>query len=305
MAGPVTRWFFAPVPLRRIAVFRALVYLFVPIDMFLFTGSTWGHVHSAANYRPVLIARLLHLPAANEVSVPVLFGVVLVACLVAAAGRLPRVAGYTAALGFGYWAILAMSYGKVDHDHLALMVALFVLPTIGHVGGSRTAQPGTPDTAKAEAAGWAVRCVQIAVVATYFLSTYAKIRFGGWEWPNGATFHWAMSRRGTPVGQFLADFPTLLHLSQWGVLIAELLSPVLLFLRGRALHAGVVFFLGFHLMTWVTIAIHFLPLVVCLLVFLPLERVRLRAAIGRKGAGGGAAGQKVAVVGDQAVDPVS
>jgi hypothetical protein len=50
----------------------------------------------------------------------------------------------------------------------------------------------------------------------------------------------------------------------------EALTPVLLFLRGRALALGVL--LSFHLMTYLTIGIHFLPTILCLLAFVPLER---------------------------------
>ncbi|GII89737.1 hypothetical protein Ssi03_77270 [Sphaerisporangium siamense] len=262
MADRLTRWLFPEIPARRAAILRTVVYLFVPLDMVLFTGSTLAHAYSADAYRPVLVARLLHLPAANPVLVPALFAFVAVACLIAAAGRLPRTAGYAVALGFGYWAVLAMSYGKVDHDHLALIVALFVLPSAGRGSGP------------SERAGWPIRCVQLAVVATYFLSAYAKIRWGGWEWPNGATFQWAVSRRGTFAGEFAAGIPGLLHASQWIVLLAEALSPVLLFLRGRRLIAGVIFFAGFHLVTWMSITIHFLPHVICLGAFLPLENLR-------------------------------
>ncbi|NRQ39448.1 hypothetical protein HII36_47630 [Nonomuraea sp. NN258] len=262
MDGALTRWWFAPVPLRRIKVVRALVYLFLPIDMMLFTGGVWGHATSATAYQPVLVARLLHLPAASQPLVYTLFAVVVAAALVGAAGKLPRLTGWVVALGYTEWAMLAMSYGKVDHDHLALIVALFVLPTIG---------------SSERAAGWAVRCVQIAVVCTYFLSALAKIRWGGfhvtsgvsalWEWPNGATFQWAVSRRGTFFGHFIAGIPHALLIGQWVVLLAEFASPVLLFLRGRALRLGVAFFAGFHLMTWALITIHFLPHVICLLGF--------------------------------------
>ena len=60
---------------------------------------------------------------------------------------------------------------------------------------------------------------------------------------------------------------------QWVVLVAEFCSPALLFVRGRLLWAGLAFFATFHLMTYLTIRIHFLPLVVCLTAFLPLERL--------------------------------
>ena len=35
LTGP---WWFTPVPLARIAVFRTLAYLFIPIDVFLTTA---------------------------------------------------------------------------------------------------------------------------------------------------------------------------------------------------------------------------------------------------------------------------
>ncbi|MGW4470331.1 hypothetical protein [Nonomuraea sp. NPDC004354] len=286
MGGALERWWFAPVPARRVRIMSLIVYLFLPLDMMLFTGSVWGHAENPAGYRPVLVARLLHLPGASPVLVYTLFAVVVVAALVAAWGRLPRAAGYVVAAGYLYWALLAMSYGKVDHDHLALVVALFVLPTAARAGE--------------EAAGWAMRCVQIAVAATYFLSAYAKIRHGGWEWPNGATFQWAISRRGTFFGEFVAALPGALLIGQWIVLLAETASPVMLALRGRALHAAVAFWGLFHLLTWAAITIHFLPHVICLAAFLPLER----ATIGRKRARGAATRKPVPVVGDGTVEPV-
>lgn len=306
MAGPLTRWWFPQEPLRRVRLLGVIVYLFLPVDMMLFTGGVWGHAHGSSIYRPVLVARLLHLPGAGTALVYTLFALVVLAALTAAAGRLPRVAGYVAALGYTYWAVLAMSYGKVDHDHLALIVTLFVLPTVGRTAGARTggARTGGAGTAGAgtagaprsgQAAGWALRCVQIAVVATYFLSAYAKIRHGGWEWPNGATFQWAVTRRGTFFGHFVAGIPGALLIGQWVVLLAETASPILLFLRGRALYAGVGFFLAFHFFTWAAITIHFLPHVICLAAFLPLERIFQRA---RRGA----AGQPVPVARDKAVD---
>ncbi|WP_343950856.1 hypothetical protein [Nonomuraea longicatena] len=276
----MSRWWFSPVPVRRIAVLRVVVYLFLPVDMLLFTGGVWGHTQTTSVYQPVLLARLLHLPGAAQPLVYILFAVVVCAGLVAASGRLPRLAGYVAAFGYLQWAMLAMSYGKVDHDHLALIVTLFVLPSVSRAGE--------------QAAGWAVRCVQVAVVATYFLSAYAKIRFGGWEWPNGATFQWAVTRRGTFFGHFVAGVPGLLLIGQWAILLFEAASPIALFVRGRALYACVAAMLVFHLVTWSLITIHFLPHVICVAAFLPLERLGKRAR-------GRATGQTGAVVRDQPV----
>jgi hypothetical protein len=114
---------------------------------------------------------------------------------------------------------------------------------------------------------------QVAAVAVYFLSANAKMRFGGWGWANGATLIWALTRRPHGIGPWVGSHPALTHGLQWVVLVAEFCSPVLLWLRGRALYAALLFWAGFHLSTYLLLKIHFLPLVVCLLAFLPLERL--------------------------------
>jgi hypothetical protein len=163
------------------------------------------------------------------------------------------------------WVSIGMSYSKVDHDHLALVVATWVLPTVG------TAR--LRDRTRSEAAGWALLAIQLAVVSTYFLSAVAKVRFGGWGWANGSIFAWAMTRRGTPLGRALLDPPWILWLGQWSLLLLETLSPLLLFLRNRARYLLVATFAAFHAVTFAMLTIHFLPLVVCLLAFLPLEHL--------------------------------
>ena len=60
---------------------------------------------------------------------------------------------------------------------------------------------------------------------------------------------------------------------QWALLTVETLSPLLLVLRGRPRYLFVLLLAGFHLSTWLLLKIHFLPLVVCLLAFLPLDRL--------------------------------
>lgn len=55
----------------------------------------------------------------------------------------------------------------------------------------------------------------------------------------------------------------------------ELLTPVVLFLRGRLLVLALGGLAAFHVMTYLAIEIHFLPTVVCLPAFLPLERLRV------------------------------
>jgi len=264
----IARWWFPHLPVGRAATLRLAVYGFVVLDVLWW--DRWLPARAAVPgdwYRPLAIGRLLHLPVPTSGFVHAVELTLLVAAVLALTGRAPRLVGAAVFLLYGEWMVLAMSYGKVDHDRFALLVALAVLPTVGR---ARLFDPRP-----SEAAGWAIRCVQVAVVATYFLAAVAKIRFGGWGWVNGETLVWAVTRRGT----FLAD-PVLratwvLHLTQWGIVAMELASPLLLVLRGRPQAAYLWLLVAFHLVTFATITILFLPHVICLLAFTPLERVRL------------------------------
>ena len=268
VAARVAAWWLPPVPLARVAVLRRVVYAFVVFDVLMLVNDVVPHAYGpAVLYRPLLIPRLLGLPAPTPAYAHALRAVLLAATVVAASGRLPRLAGWVVAVAYLDWIWIGFSYGKVDHDHLGLVVALFVLPL---AGASRGVEPGT----RSEAAGWALRCVQVAAVCTYFLSAYAKLRHGGWLWANSATFAWALTRRGTELGDTLLAYPRLLVASQWGLLVVELLTPVVLFLRGRALAFAIGGLLAFHVTTYLAIEIHFLPTVVCLLAFVPVERLR-------------------------------
>jgi len=282
------RWWFPADPYARVALFRTIIYLFVIFDIRRLVNDVVpkGYV-PAELYQPVLVPRVLHLPAPNPFIVHTLQAVLVVGCLIAAAGFLPRLAGWAVALAFTWWLFIDMSYGKVDHDHLALLVALYVLPTIGP-NGTRddrhraasdiwrrwAATSGWRDVARTEAVGWALRCVQVAVVATYFLSAWAKIRVGGWHWPTGATFAWAVDRRGTALADPVLNYPWVLVAGQWMLITAEALSPLVFVLRGRWRAAFIGFWLMFHLTTYLSITIHFLPTAVGWLAFAPLERTR-------------------------------
>jgi hypothetical protein len=265
--NPVARWLFRPGPVGRVAILRVLVYLYVPVDLFTRTAQVVPHAYGSADlYDPVYLLATLHQPSPQPWLVQPLRVVIIVAALVAATGRLPRAAGWVVALAYLDWASLAMSYGKVDHDHLGLLVALFVLPTVG------VTRIGSDE--RSEAAGWALRCIELAVVATYFLSAYAKeVRFGGAHWVVGATFAWAVIRRGSSPVKLLLHHPLILVAAQIGLFCMEASTPLLLVVGRRARIVGVAMLVSFHIVTWASIGINFAPLVVCLAVFLPLEDI--------------------------------
>ena len=272
LATRLRRWLFGPVALARVAWLRTLIYLYVVFDVLVVVTDPIPHGSVPVElYHPVLVREALHLPAPSPVYVRVLLAVILLSALIAATGRLPRIAGLVCAFGMLDWISNAFSYSKIDHDHYALIIALFVLPTVGR------ARYRDVDV-RTEAAGWAIRMIEMSAVAIYFLSAWAKMRFGTWGWANGATLIWALTRRPNGLAPWIASHPTLTHALQWVILVAEFCSPALLWLRGRALAAGLLFFLGFHASTYYLLRIHFLPLVVCLFAFMPLERIGPYAA---------------------------
>lgn len=268
----VTRWLHRPMPLARIAVLRVVLYAFVPIDVLLTT--TWVRAHAQVPgelYAPLRIGRLLPLPTPGpwvEIFQVVLVLAAVLAVLAAVKDRLPRLTGWLLAGLYLEWMVIAMSYGKVDHDRFAFLIALFVLPSVGRASW-RSRQ-------RSEAAGWAVSMIALAVVATYTLAAVAKIRFGGWDWVDGATLTRAVLRRSTPLSEPLLEVPVVLHAAQYGLMVLELaVAPLLLvhWKDERRTWGLVGLFLGFHLMTFAMVTIIFLPHIMAMLALLPLERL--------------------------------
>ncbi|GAA0550695.1 HTTM domain-containing protein [Paractinoplanes ferrugineus] len=275
---PAMKWLFSPVPLGRVAAFRTLVYAFVALDLVIFTPWVRSHANTPGSlYQPLRVGRLLHLPTPTALLVHVVFWSLLGLAVAAATGRAPRILGWLVFALYFEWMIIAMSYGKVDHDRIGLLVALAVLPTIAR------ARHG--DKSLTSAGGWALRVTQIAVVCTYFLAAWAKLRFGGLDWPLSAVLAQAIVRRGTWLADQIAVVPGLLIVAQFGIIAFELLSPLIFAVPQRYRWMAVAFFYSFHVMTFATITISFAPHLVAMTSFLSLERLRpivwVRRALGR------------------------
>ena len=259
----IARWWFPAIDPARVMWLRRALYAFVILDVLLLTPWVRDHRMVPGDlYRPLQLGRLLHLPTPTETFVDVVMIGLLVASAIALAGKAPRLAGTAVAVLYLEWMVIAFSYGKVDHDRFTILVALAVLPTV--------------NLRSRESAGWAIRCVMVAAVATYLLSVYAKHRFGGGlgEWVDSTTLLRAVTRRGTFLADPLADLPAVLHAAQYALVTMELLSPLLL-VPGRVGRVMLAVVVGFHAMTYAMVTISFLPHVVCLLAFLPLERLRV------------------------------
>lgn len=283
MECPVTRpdrWLFTPVPLGRLAIFRSLTYPFVIVDVLLLHTSGWYHGYAdPVWYEPLVMGEALGLPPATLALVQFLKWGTVIAALVALTGRWPRLAGAVVAVGWIWYQYIAFAYGKVDHDRGDFVVALLLLPTVGSAFWR--------DRRPSQAAGFVLRAVQLTAIATYFLSAWAKVRFGGWDWVNSATMVRAVVRRGTPWMRWLLDAPWLLQAAQWGLFVAEMSSPLIFFVPERVRRWLVYGWFAFHTLTYASITIAFWPHLVMLLAFLPLEEYadRLHGWFARRHAG--------------------
>lgn len=263
-------------PLARLAIMRRLISAFVVFDVMLVSNDVIGHAANPEYFRPTALTRLLHLPAVTPVLGWSLLVVIVVSGVLGTLGRAPRVSGAVLAVSFWIWMLYSQGYGYISHDHVALMVAVAVLPTAGitRIGAGADSSPA----ALSRQAGWALRCIQLAVVLTYFFSVLEKSVISGSPatWANSAVFAFAFIRRGSPLVHWMLDAPWLFRPAQWALIALETISPLALFLRGRKLYVLIGVFLAFHLATFAALGIHFLPTVVCWAAFLPLERISTR-----------------------------
>lgn len=263
----LSAWLFEPVPKGRVAALRTLAYLYIPLDLLVLTP--WVRLHATVPgdlYRPLFIGRLVPLPIPTDRLVGVLFVALLGTSVVAATGRGPRFLAWAVALLYGEWMVVAMSYGKVDHDRFGYLVALFALATAG------PARHGDPTPT--ERGGWALRVTQVGAIATYFLAGLTKYRYGGFDWLNSSTLTWAVIRRGTGFADWLMDIPGALRGMQWFIYAFELGSPIVFFVSERARRRIVALLYAFHAGTYAALKIAFFPHLVALAAFLPLEQVR-------------------------------
>jgi hypothetical protein len=261
------RWLFASVPLGRVAALRTLAYSFIVFDVFVYSEA--ARLKSTVPtdlYVPLNVGEILPFPDPSTAVVNTCFWGLLILSPIAAIGIFPRFLGSVIFLLYFEWMLIFNSYGKVDHDRFAFLVALALLPTIGR------ARHG--DSRLSEKAGWAFRVIQLAVIATYFLAAWAKLRFGGLEWLWGTTLTWAILRRGTEWSNWMLDHVWMIKTSQVGIIVSELISPIIFFVSDRVRPYIVGYFYLFHLFTWLAITISFAPHLIAMTSFLALERLR-------------------------------
>lgn len=263
-------WWFPSVPLERVHVFRTLIYLYIPLDI---VTSKWVMHHGLIPpewYEPLWIARVLHVPAPTRISTALAAGSLIVLPLVGLLGRARGLVGPAIALLYLYWCFVAFTYGKVDHDRIALLTALTVLCTVPWRGSGRD-----------ERAGWALSMVQMSFMLTYVLAGATKLLVAGPGWVTSTTIERAITRR-SPFADVLLHAPRPMFFAIQFVILAFELSAPLMLLRNRLGRTYVWGAIVFHIASLIGVTIYFRSHLVCVLAFLPLERLADRLNVARR-----------------------
>lgn len=200
-------WWFPRVPRARAAWVRVLLGSVALLDALLLLRAPLHRSGTPQFYDPVVLADLLRLPPptlATALVVLVGIAVGLVGLVVGATARAPawveHVGGVLLAGCYLVWCLWGMSFGYVAHDHMAIVVGCLLLVT---AGTCRYADP-----APSEAAGWALRMIQILTVATYTGSVLSKAVMNDGDlvrWATSGTLAWAFLRRPNPVNALLVE----------------------------------------------------------------------------------------------------
>lgn len=314
------RWLVAPIPRERLTVLRVLVagfaavYVAARLPMFWHIGD-----RPASTFSPVGVLSVLERPPAPWVGR--LLPVCVIVCSVAAlTGRRWRFWGPAWALTLLLLSTWRSSWGQViHHEHLlvlhALVLAASPAGSSGPAGGgilalraragseprwwtgaalghARQRSVDQPIPGEPMVAGWWVRLMALATVATYVLAGLAKVRLGGSDWLGGEILQHHLARNvlrldlsgksGSPLADELAGRPGLLAVISALVVMAELGSPLLL-LGGTVRSVWVGLLWGMHVGTALFMWITF-PYQLLLFAFLPFFAVERLPGLRRLGA---------------------
>ena len=211
-----------------------------------------------ALFDPVpILAFLSEMPSAATIVGIQLVGVV--AGVLAAARRWPRVTFAIAWLAYLVLAGLRGSRGKVLHNDLLLLwtSAVFLLAPV---------RASLRDREPSREHGWPVRTAIVVTALIYFFAGYHKLRRSGLDWVTGDNMRYIL-RWGPAIGEpalpkvsdRIADSPLASHLTAAMLLGVELAFPLVIWWRwlrpwlalaAAGLHVGTWFLLGLDYWAW-------------------------------------------------------
>ena len=273
--GRIEGWIFAPGDARRLAAVRIGLFLALAVRLSRPMYAQLG-AQPAVLYRPISFMHLFRsMPSgAGVIAIQV---VAVVACVLAAAGIMARVAlpiGWLGALFLnGMWT----SLGQPMHNETLLMLAL--VPLLFAPTAEAWSVPAwirrRPVPGPSVGYGWPVRTAMIVVAGGYFFSGVYKLVFSGLAWVTSDNIRWVMyaisDENARPIGPalYVASHPLLAHLAAALTLVTELGFPICLwkpraawfFVPGAVLlHLGTGLTMHLDYSAWaLTVVVLFIP----------------------------------------------
>lgn len=211
-----------------------------------------------ALFDPVpVLGFLSSMPSAGVIVAVQVVGVV--AAVLAAARRWPRVAFVVAWLAYLVLAGLRGSRGKVLHNDLLLLWTSAVFLFAPFTATWRDREPK-------RAHGWPIRVAMVIAALIYFFAAYHKLRRSGVDWVVGDNMSFIL-RWGPAIGEpalpdvadTIADSPLLSKATAGMLLGVELVFPLAIWWRwlrpwlalaAAGLHVGTWFLLGLDYWAW-------------------------------------------------------
>jgi predicted DCC family thiol-disulfide oxidoreductase YuxK len=294
------RFWFTPVPLRRLGLFRLAFTLYALVDLvgpsrYMLRYST----DDPTFFHPIQIIKRLHLGPWGHGPTELVLSVGIAALILAVLGIGTQVACAVSAACYTWWFATFYSYGAVQHGKITVSIALW-LCAITPSGATYSidslirrawrARPPAPlpdrEDRRDAVAGWGLRLMMVLVVCAYTFGCYSKLRRQGLGWATGHALQRLIVEKHTWVGMKVAFHPHLLEVLQILTLILEG-SAVVVFRRGRV--RDFYFFNSslFHIGTLFLLDINFSGLMLAYIAFYDLEKGadRISGAVRRRAPG--------------------
>jgi hypothetical protein len=271
-------WLLAPAPPTRLAAVRILVAAYCTIFLVARFGSFWGSLSlPRRQWEPVGPLWFLDEPLPIGLAQLVVLATIALG-VAATVGWRWRITGPAFAVGFLVVATLRMSWGHVIHTenlavlHLLVVGFSFGAADVWSLDARRAARPVAPTPtpwplpAPSYRYGVPLRLMAVALVITYVLAGWMKLRNGGADWLTGDVLRNQIAYDNlrkellgsphSPIGGWVVRFGWPFHPIAWLTVLVELGAPLAL-LGGRIRTMWAVAAWGFHVGILVLMAISF------------------------------------------------
>ena len=292
------RFWFTPTSLRRLAIFRILIFGFlIWSSLFIWVPD---YIESLKNvspefFEPLLIIRIFHLsPPSSPFVLDMIHVLLTLFAAGAMVGFMTRFCIFGSLALFIYVVGMWWSFEGIHRSEspvfIFAMAALLLSPcgkvlsideVIARMRSSKErgeSQRYRAEKLESEYALWPIRLTQVFVAFAYFNAGFWKIKMSGFSWANGAALQFHLidhHLRGdsiTDLGLLIAHHPMVCSALSVLTLVWELGFPIILIFPRLAwifLPLG----LSFHIGTGITMATWFYPLWFCYIAFIDFEAV--------------------------------